>query len=329
MDMRKRLPATVLFFLSPAIGELLSGSAPPAEFFSFPGFLIITTLYGSGAILARELTVRWGKGWLTLLLFGAAYGIIEEGLMVKSFFDPRWIDLGILGTYGRWAGVNWVWSLELTIYHAVVSIATPVLLTELLFPSRRDDIWVGRGALLLFLFLLVSNVLLGYFLLTEYRPGGQAYAIAVALVATLVVLARLVPSRLLRPGVGGASRRPRWFWLVGFLGTLMFFVVFGGLPHTPLPPVATMLVGLAVVGLAAAAVLWMSGGGAVWDDRHRHALASGLLSPLVLMAPLQELDASRTDDPSGMAVVGLAAAFLLVGMWRWIGRQQGSRGTPS
>ena len=95
-------PALILFFLAPAIAELLSGSAPPSEFFNPVGFLLLASLYGSGALIVRELKVRWNKGYVSLFILGAAYGILEEGLMVKSFFDPNWMDLGILGSYGRW-----------------------------------------------------------------------------------------------------------------------------------------------------------------------------------------------------------------------------------
>lgn len=72
-------PALVLFFLSPVIAELLSGSSPPAEFFNPFSFLLLAVLYGGGAIIARELTHRWGRGWPTLLVLSAAYGIVEEG----------------------------------------------------------------------------------------------------------------------------------------------------------------------------------------------------------------------------------------------------------
>ena len=74
-------PGLALFFLSPLIGELLSGSAPPAEFFNPVGFIMLAVLYGGGAILAREMTHRWDKSWPTLLVLGAAYGVAEEGLM--------------------------------------------------------------------------------------------------------------------------------------------------------------------------------------------------------------------------------------------------------
>jgi len=86
--MKRIPPAWVLYFLAPIIGELLSGSAPPIEFFNPFGLLILPALYGSGAILARELALRREKRWPTILVLGLAYGILEEGLMVKSFFDP-------------------------------------------------------------------------------------------------------------------------------------------------------------------------------------------------------------------------------------------------
>jgi hypothetical protein len=112
---RKTLsPALVLFFLAPVIPELLTGSTPLANFLNPFGFALLVGLYGSGAVVARELTYRLGKGWPALLGLGAAYGIIEEGLMVRSFFSPNWPDLGVLAQYGRWAGVNWIWALQLT-----------------------------------------------------------------------------------------------------------------------------------------------------------------------------------------------------------------------
>ena len=59
-------PTLTLFFLSPMLAELLSGSAPPVEFFSPFALLVLAALYGSGAILVRELRVRWRKGWPTV-----------------------------------------------------------------------------------------------------------------------------------------------------------------------------------------------------------------------------------------------------------------------
>jgi hypothetical protein len=122
----KIAPVLVLFLLSPIIGEVLSGSTPLLSFINPVVLLLEVGLYGCGAVIVRELAIRWQKGLPTVLTLGAAYGIIEEGLDTKSWFNPNWPDVGILGTYGRVLGVNWVWAVELTIYHAVFSIAIPI-----------------------------------------------------------------------------------------------------------------------------------------------------------------------------------------------------------
>ena len=59
-------PALMLFVLAPLVGELLSGSMPPVEWLNPVGVVLVLVLYGGGAILIRELTFRWGKGWPTL-----------------------------------------------------------------------------------------------------------------------------------------------------------------------------------------------------------------------------------------------------------------------
>ena len=97
-----------LLLLSPMVAELLSGSAPPVEFFSLFGLLLLVSWYGLGAIVCRELSIRWRSGLAGLFLLGAAFGILEEGVLIKTFFDPHAIDLGIFRAFGWWGGANWV-----------------------------------------------------------------------------------------------------------------------------------------------------------------------------------------------------------------------------
>lgn len=304
-------PALVLFFLSPLIAELLSGSAPPAEFFAPFGLLALPALYGSGAIIIRELVLRYRKGWSSLLVLGAAYGIVEEGLMVKSFFDPAWPDLGKLGVYGRWLGVNWVWCEHLIIYHAAVSIAIPILLVELMYPARRRESWVSRGMLYFFAWLLATDVVLGFVAMTKYRPPAVPYLAAVLIVLLLVRWAlrmRYVP----RSPTGTRVVRPFAFAVVGFASVFLLFFLMYVLPGTATPPVVTMLVAAVLVTAVVLLLRRTSGFGAAWSDVHRMALAFGALAFFVLLAPLQELDKHRTDNTHGMAVVGLAALIFLV-----------------
>lgn len=317
--MKNLLPVVVLFLLAPVLGELLSSSAPPAEFFNPFGFIILVILYGGGAVLARELIIRWQKGWISLLLLGAAYGIIEEGLMVKSFFDPNWVDIGILGSYGRWVGVNWVWSLELTIYHAVISISIPVLLAELIFIGKRNESWVGQRGFIILFILFVADVAFGYFVLTTYRPGAVQYWLTVVVVVTLILLAWRLPQQPFTPKTT-ALRKPSRFWLVGFLGTIAFFLMFSVLPHTVLHPFITMLIGIGLVVLVIWLVMRMSGNGAVLAEMHRLALGAGALSLFIILTPIHEFVANRTDNPTGMTLVGLATLVFLLWLWRRVKR---------
>lgn len=310
--MRKIPPALFLFFLAPAIGELLSGSAPPVEFFNPFMLLILPALYGSGAVLARELTLRWDKRWPTILTLGLAYGIIEEGLMIKSFFDPNWMDLGILGTYGRLAGVNWVWSVSLTLYHATVSIAIPILLTEILYADRRDEPWTSRRGVIGLSILLAAVVLFGALAMAPYRPPFIPYLFAVIATVGLYFLARRMPKRF-KPPQPAPRLRPLWIGMFGFLSIIAYFIGGWALPELGVPPVLTIGF-LIILALGVLRLLrWASGEGA-WSDVGRLALATGTLSFFILLAFFAESNADRTDNPAGMALVGLAAAVGLLAL---------------
>jgi hypothetical protein len=309
----------VLFFLSPMTAELLSGSSPPTEFFQPFSLLLLCLLYGSGAILIRELVLRWRKGWPSIVVLGAAYGIVEEGLMVKSFFDPEWVDLGPLGVYGRWAGVNWVWSLGLTMFHAVWSICTPILLVTLMFPRRANEPWVGRRTQRALAALLAADVVFGFLALTPYRPPAIPYLLAILAVIGLYATARRLPAgfRVSRP-IDPAVDRPHGLrhFAAGLAGAVAFFILLWAIPNTGISPVLDMALMVLLAGTAWL-ILRRGNPASRWDAGYQLALASGVLSFLIILAPLQQLDPAHAVEMRGMALVGLAMAILLV----WLGRR--------
>lgn len=197
----------MLFFLSPLIGEGLSGSTPPLNFLN-PGVLfLLGSIYGSGALLVRDYARRWNKGWRSILILGAAYGIIEEGIMTRSFFNPNWPVLGSLSTYGRWLGVNWVWSEWLTIFHAIFSITIPIFLVELTYPRTKTQVWLSTRSRRLFHGLLIFAVILGFF---AWPYDAPALAIAGSVVS--VVLLGWVAKRI--PNITPSSRNLKVSWKV-------------------------------------------------------------------------------------------------------------------
>ena len=57
-----------LFLLAPIIPEMLTGSTPPLMFINPISLLFETGLYGSGAILIRELIWRHGLGSSSIVM---------------------------------------------------------------------------------------------------------------------------------------------------------------------------------------------------------------------------------------------------------------------
>jgi hypothetical protein len=285
-SLKKMPPALALCIIAPVFGELFSGSSPLNEFINPITFLILALLYGCGAIIARELVIRWDKGWLSLFLLGVAYGIYEEGIMVQSFFDPTWTDLGTLAVYGRVAGVNWVWAEHLMLFHALISIAASIAFVQMLYPERRRESWVTSRKRWRLNWVGFIGVYLIWEMFTHYEPGPGWRLASWLAVFVLVGLARLVPAWSLPP-VKRAVPRPWRFWLTGFLGLFgHFFLIYNGADNGAYPyPIAMLLLVLWYLFLLWLVLRW-SGNGTAWDDRHRIALVNGALSLLLALGPL-------------------------------------------
>jgi hypothetical protein len=311
-------PALILFLLAPAIGELLSGSAPPSEFFSPFGLTMLLGLYGAGAILARELKVRWRRGMGSLLLLGAAYGALEEGVMVASWSSPVWPDLGTLGVFGRWLGVNWVWAAELTMYHAIVSITIPVMLVELAFPEKKKEAWLSDWWVKAITVALAFDVVVGFILFglrLNYFPPLPQYSLAFAATAFFTYQAYRLPSNWARKGVK-PLRSPLFYGVVTALGAISSGVVFWILPNLSnfiLFPLLIIICGFGIIfGVVKFLISynWKSS-----TTLHRFAVSSGPLFLFIILAFLQEFDKSRTDNTAGMSLIGVVALISLTLLW--------------
>jgi len=298
-DFRK--PILFLFILSPAIGELLSGSSPPLAFFNPLAFCLLCALYGSGALLVRDYARRWRKGWYSILLLGAAYGIIEEGIMVRSFFSPTWKDLGVLGTYGRWLGVNWVWAEWLTIYHSIFSITIPILLVELTHPSARSQVWLSQKQRWLFRSLFVLAVLLGFAAFPFDAPATALIGCVVAVLVLAWLAKRIKPMMPTSQNLKVSKK----LVITGVSVPLVFFFFFTGLGPATIPWAGgTMLIGWSIVfGFERLLRRWAKEG---FSDLQRLTLASGSLGFFIGLAPILEFKGAI-----GMTGVGIGFFLIL------------------
>src|SRR5579884_891245 len=91
-------PVLVLFLLAPTVAEILLGDLLLKASF-VPTLVMYLLLYGSGALLVREIARRRRLGWSGIVVLGLAYGVVEEGLILQTLFNPHFPGLGILATY--------------------------------------------------------------------------------------------------------------------------------------------------------------------------------------------------------------------------------------
>jgi hypothetical protein len=301
-----------LALLSPIIAELMSGSSPPLEFFNPFSFVGLLGMYGAGVVLVRELSVRWGKGWASVIILGAAYGIIEEGLAVKSFFDPGWMDLGNLAFYGRFWSVNWVWAVWLTIYHSTISISLPILIFGLAYPEfKRSRILTEKQfAIVLVLFILDVETYAAL-LLFNYVPNLAQYMLAIAVVAFLVLAARIAPVGMISARHPMPTWKPWKFYFLGLLFISSEFVVASAAFTRGIHPLGTIALLLAFC--AGTMLLLQHKMGQGGNEPQKASFAAGLMSFLVMLGFLLEL-----GGVLGMAVVSVMAIIFLVDLNRMV-----------
>lgn len=315
MDKKEKhfLPIITLLIIAPFLGELLSGSSPPSEYFQPLTFILLTLLYGIGALLIRETARRWNKGWISILLMGMAYGIYEEGIMVRSFFDTNWMDLGQLAHYGRWIGINWIWAIALTIFHSVISISLPIMITDLLFPKHRDAIWLTKKEFNIFMILFLINAFLGPLLGMKITILGMIASI-ISIIGLLLIANTWTEN-------GDMVKLPENArgWKISLAGILMMFGLIIGLWIFPSIQVPWVLDFMFLCILPWFGVWWLNRfGKRTWGEKEKWSLAVGLLLPWFILAISAELNnINRPDDTSGMILVAVIFVVFMINL-RWI-----------
>jgi hypothetical protein len=297
-------PAVALVVTAPLVAEFLLGNLPVTM---LAGLVLLAPMYGGGALLIRELTRRAGRGVPTMLALGLAYGVVEEGLVTQSLFNPGYagahlLDVGFVPALG----IAGPWTLFVLTLHTVWSTTVPIVLVEACTPGRRTTPWLGRPGVAvpaaLFVAGSVANAAFSQVTFPFAAPVPRLATAAVVAAVLAVVAFRLPRSR---PGAGPVPS----VWLLG-AGALAAGAVFmlglgGGWTY-----VATMIAVDAVV--AAVLVRWSVRPG--WTPLHTVAVAGGALltyawhtfpqQPIVPVPPWVDL--------AGNALFAAAAVALLV-----------------
>lgn len=317
--------AVALYLIAAIVPEMMSGSTPPLRFVQPFNLVFLPLLYGSSALLIREVIIRRRLGWFNVLLLGAAFGIFQEALVVQTWFTYAAPSSAshTATLYSVAHGVDWSAAIGYTIYHSVISVAAPLALIQGLFPRQAALPWLGRkSALLLGMWLLLPsaamaiNVAIHLFAAEGYHgPPQPQYAYAALAVVALVALGCLVRFPTLRPSSRPTPSVHSVFLTAAGL-TLLFFITLLPLGALPLPAAVPISLSVAVA-LWSLWRIWTWSARAGWSAAQEFALALGIVAYFAfVMDPSVEF-AARAPLSHGLTGVSwLIFAWLALANWR-------------
>jgi hypothetical protein len=234
--------------------------------------------------------IRWHKGLASVLLLGAAYGILEEGIALSTLFYPKASPVGWLGQYGHWMGVNWIWLAGILPVHMIFSITLPIILLGLALPDTKGRTFIPREKLVLALCILGCDVFLLLLFSTRiyhYWMGTSVFVGSFLAIGALIWTAHRVPAGILVPGSLTPNRGPLGMFILGviFYPAVLLAEGMGGSAHLP------ALVDFVLVVLVQALFLAYAirSIGLHGNERQLVSLALGLVLPIMTFGLIAEI----------------------------------------
>jgi len=313
--LRRGAPVAFLFILAPLVAEYLLGDFAVTQLDPLP---VMALLYGSGAIVIRELARHTGRGWPAIFVLGFAYGLLEEGLATQSLFNPNFLGLRLLDYgYIPFLGIGAPWTVLVLTLHPVWSIGVPIAVAELTFPSRRTEPWMGRIGLVWFTLLCILGMsLIGNFMAAQqhFTASVLQRASSAVLALAAIIAAFFLPAR--PAPLPAAAPNP---WLLGSVALLAGSAVQIIAKYTiESKTIPAALIVLGVLALEAAVILYFTRSARKqgWSNLHRFALAAGGMLVYCWWGFVNQASLLGPDHWLSHAVLVAAALLLLFLIWR-------------
>ena len=297
------IPVLGVVVAAPWFAEMAWGGYPVTD---VPVILLfLGPMYGGAALLVREIARRTRRGWPTMLLLAAAFGVLQAGIVDQSLFNPAYDRYDFqhpLHVDG--IDISLYFLVAFVVGHVVASIATPIALAEI-WSGGDTRPWLGRRAL--------RVVTAGYVLATvvnhvgvkdEVGRGFQASPVQVS-AAAATVLALVAVALTWRRWSPTDGRAPSpWVLLVAAFGAYLLYL--------PTEDGWGVAVAAAVISLAVATVgTWSRS--RRWSGMHTTSLVvgttlTGLATPF-LSAPYEDGVSAASER---VADVAAATICLLI-----------------
>jgi hypothetical protein len=270
MTPHRNIPAVVtLFFVAPLVAEYLLGDLPLNL---IAALIILAPAYGGAAILIRETARRTGRGWPTMLMLGAAYTLVGEGLVTQSLFNHDYLKMHMHlldSAYIPALGIGAWWTLFMFNLHTFWSMGVSIALVEALFPAEAQTPWLGRLGdsivAIIFLLGLIANFAIGFKQNRFIASPAQLLAVAV-LSIMFIASAFLIPAPVPR----ATAAAPPSPWLTGAVAFLLAAGVMSTPPRWGWAAVAAML----AIDAAFLILLAIFSRSTQWSARHTLSIAA-------------------------------------------------------
>ena len=224
-------PIVTLLLITPFLTELLSNNLPPSVFFNPVVLLFLATIsYGFPVLLLRELACRKRMGIAGLICLGVLYGIINEGIIAKTFYLASGVPIDLFTGYGRVLGINVPWAILISVWHAFHALLYPILLTYYIFPDQRDEPWLSRQATTALVVPTVLMTTLIFFTRSKQRePGLLPHYILMLLGMGLLVW---IAIKVARPAALTGEKvfrvKPLFWGVAAFFSLFFILILFAG-----------------------------------------------------------------------------------------------------
>jgi len=314
-------PVITLMLMAPLLTEILPGATRFSSIFVLP---IEMTVWGGGVLLIRYAVRRWKLGWLSMLLMAVGLAIAEECLIQQTSLAPMVIKLKG-ETYARAFGVNYVYFLWAIIYEPAFVVFLSVYLVELIFPDRKDSMWISRGGMFAVIPLFLIGSFLAWFTWTQiarvkvfhlqaYNPPLIQIIIALAAICILIFIAtRTLKNKQINQST---SIKPLSSLIMGISGAiwaiLLYGIVllgFGIAPH--FPPLVAIAGGVILLAALPIAILPRFTASPFWTVIHQYGLVCGTIIGSMLAGQIGFIDTTGPDLYFKI-ITNLIAIILLV-----------------
>ena len=262
--------------------------------------------YGCGAIVIREMVAHKKMNYINILLWGAAFGVLEEGILLKSWYDPTWMGAAITSQALRFSGISVLQPFANIIYHAVISITIPILLIESL-PGERKPWLSKKGLVLPSLIFVAAASVMGLTFNRDYQISIGHYLFSILILIIFIVAANIrfsVPDGKVKRSIGA-------LWLIGSLFIPFQFFVFYGLALRNVSWIIILFLAILLYGIYAI-TFWRTD----WKKQVRKlgfASAAGFISGLLPAAAI----AARQDSTKIInLIVEIIFVLLLIFLYR-------------